>query len=184
MEKTYNINVDLKKQSGLYDGLVQYDNKLSVLNIRLVDGLRLLNIGEAEEIYCLISRPDGQKIKLDCQLSDDSIRVVLTDGALSVPGLCQCEIKIKNKDCVLTSGDFYLRVRESLVSGKCEGELTNPFLENLVGPPGPPGPPGKDGKDGHTPVVGVDFFREDDQKKLLEEISITRIKEDEIDKLF
>lgn len=184
MEKAYDINVDLKKQSGLCDGLVQYDNKLSILNIRLVDGRNALKIEEAEEIYCLVNRPDNQKIKLPCQIIGNSLKVVLTDAALSVPGLCQCEIKIKNQDCIVTSGDFYLKVRESLVSGKCEGELTNPFLENLVGPPGPPGPPGKDGKDGHTPVVGVDFFREDDQKKLLEEISITRIKEDEIDKLF
>lgn len=181
MEKAYNLKIDLKKQSGLYDGLVQYDNKSSVLYINLVDGRRPLGLEKAEEVYCLIQRPDRQKVKLDCTIEENTLKVVLSDAVLAVPGLCQCEIKIKNKDQVLTSGDFYLRIRESLVSGKCEGILTNPFLENLVGPPGPPGPPGKDG---HTPVVGVDFFKEEDKAKLLEDISISRISEDDIDLLF
>lgn len=186
MEKLFNIKVDVKNNSGVYSGLVQYDNKTSIIYIKLVENLREITIGNYEEIYCLIKRPDKIKIKLPCEVSEDKkvLKVVLTDSVLSIPGICECEIKIINKDSVFTSGDFYLEIRETLVSGKCGSIVTNPFLPKPQGPPGPPGPPGKDGKDGHTPILGIDFFREDDKKKMLEDINIRLIEEGEILKLF
>ena len=45
-------------------------------------------------------------------------------------------------------------------------------------------PRGQKGEDGHTPVVGVDYFKEEDKKQLLEGINITRIDDEDIDKLF
>ena len=183
MKKSFNIKVDLKNNSGVHDGLVQFDNRTSIIYINLVEGIRTIEIKDYKEIYCLIKRPDRKRIKLPCEISDDSkqLKIVLTDSVLSLPGVCECEIKIIKDTEVLTSGEFYLRIRESLASGICGDIITNPFLPSLQGPPGPPGPPGKDG---HTPIVGIDFFREEDQAKLLEEISITRIKEEDIEKLF
>lgn len=183
MEKLFNITVDLKNNSGVYEGLVQYDNKTSIIYITLVEGLRVIELGEYEEIYCLIKRPDKVKLKISCEVSDDkkTLKVVLNDSALSVPGVLSCEIKIQKKDEILTSGDFYLKIRKTLASGVCGNIVTNPFLPKIAGPPGPPGPPGKDG---HTPIIGIDFFREEDKERMLEEINISRIKEEDIFKLF
>ena len=46
MEKLFNITVDLKNNSGVYEGLVQYDNKTSIIYITLVEGLRVIELGE------------------------------------------------------------------------------------------------------------------------------------------
>lgn len=183
MKKLFNITVDLKNNSGVYEGLVQYDNKTSIIYITLTEGIRIIELDEYEEIYCLIKRPDKVKIKLPCEVSEDrrTLKVVLTDSVLSISGILKCEIKIQNEDELLTSGDFYLKIRQTLASGVCGDIVTNPFLPKIAGPPGPPGPPGKDG---HTPIVGIDFFREEDKEKMLEEINITRIKEEDIYKLF
>lgn len=176
MEKLYDINVDIKNNGGLYTGFVQYDNKTNILNITLSEGMSILELGKFSELYCLLRRPDSKVIKLPCKL-DKSCRdmeVTLTDGSLSVPGIVTCEIKIINEDLILTSGEFYLEVRES-VGLNGESFIKNPFLV------------GKDGKDGHTPIVGIDFFTEEDKQDMIDRIgkmSVSRITESEISIVF
>lgn len=179
MEKAYRIKVDIKKNNGMYAGLVQYDNISNILYINLTEGIKILEIKDYEEIYCLVLKPNMEAIKLNCEVSDDKkqLKVVLTDGVLSHNGILQCEIKIRNKDYLMTSGSFYLRVRKALGTGG-ETYVSNPFLV---------GKDGKDGKDGHTPVVGIDFFTEEDKQEMIERIghmSVNRIDEADISKLF
>ena len=45
-------------------------------------------------------------------------------------------------------------------------------------------PRGQKGEDGHTPVVGVDFFNEEDKEQMLKDVNISRIDDEDIDKLF
>lgn len=176
MEKSYRIKVDMKKNNGLYSGFVQYDNKSNILYVRLTDGIKVLEVRDYEEIYCLILRPDAELLKIPCELSDDNkiLKIMLTDGVLCKSGTLECEIKIVNKDFVLTSGAFYLRVRRGLGKGG-ENYISNPFLVS------------RDGKDGHTPIVGIDFFTEEDKQEMIEQIgrmSVARITEDDIAKMF
>lgn len=45
-------------------------------------------------------------------------------------------------------------------------------------------PRGQKGEDGHTPVVGVDFFNDEDKKQMLKDINISRIDDEDIERLF
>ncbi|WP_099321152.1 hypothetical protein [Anaerococcus sp. Marseille-P3625] len=174
MEKAYKIKVDMKNNNGLYTGFVQYDNKTNILYINLTEGIRILEIKDYEEIYCLMLRPDMKTLKLDCQVSEDNkqLKIVLTDGTLCQPGILQCEIKIINKDYVLTSGEFYLQVRKGIGTSGKDTFISNPFMIS---------------KDGYTPKVGIDFFTEADKQEMLEKIgkmSVARITEEDIAKMF
>lgn len=174
MEKAYKIKVDMKRDNGLYSGFVQYDNKTNILYINLTEGIKILEIKDYEEIYCLMQRPDMKTIKLPCEVTENNrqLKIVLTDGTLSQTGILQCEIKIINKDYVLTSGEFYLKVRQGIGTGGKDTYITNPFMI---------------GKDGYTPKVGIDFFTEKDKQEMIEQIgkmSVARITEEDIAKMF
>ena len=174
MEKAYKIRVDMKRDNGLYSGFVQYDNKTNILYINLTGGMKILEVQAYDEIYCIIQRPDMKTLKLMCEVSENNrpLKIVLTDGTLYQTGILQCEIKIVNKDYVLTSGEFYLKVRRGIGTGGEDTYISNPFMI---------------GKDGYTPKVGIDFFTEEDKQEMIEQsgkMSVARITEDDIAKMF
>ena len=185
MNKIFYLKLDLKKNNGKFDGIIQYDNNTNIFDMKIFDGNKQVEIENGKDFNLFVKKPCGGVVKLECiKTPSNTIQATLTDYVLSRKGICECELKFTKDKKVLTAGKFYFTVRESIIDNNLEDIPKNPYLPNEQGPQGPIGPQGPSGK---TPVVYVDYFTDEDMKLIAGRVSnykLDVIEIADIDKFF
>lgn len=134
MQITKEINVELQedKQTRIVHA-IQYDTNSRKIKINLMEGAEkyVIETGVIATIYAI--KPSGLSIYNNCVISDNSIIATLTTQMLAENGTVNCQIELVKGSQVLTSFEFAISVKRSVVkSNAIESEDESTVFVELI----------------------------------------------------
>lgn len=131
--KVFRFNLDIKEKEFKTDfNLVQLDNT-SMLVIKLFDEGNKVETTEGDRAEIAIDKNDNTFCVLPCNLYENEVNCTLDSNALASPGWTNCEVRILNKDKILTSARFKIYIRENIVNNeKIKSTTEYKALDGLI----------------------------------------------------
>lgn len=118
MKHIKKMKIDIDKKNHEVISSVQYDNNTRFLHINLQNGNEPLDITGCS-VKISATKPDGTAVFNNCNVinaKEGFVEVELTEQINAAPGNVSCEIKIYDRNGVLTTKQFYIDVTASVTS--------------------------------------------------------------------